>query len=501
MKFLPSENLSDEQIKSGLNLVVKDGLAAEAMATLTGGSFLIALALKFNASNFQIGLMAAIPTIANIFQLVAIYLVYKFANRRAIAVYSSFFSRLPLLLIAPLPFIFPAHLVLNILIFLLFFHHFFGAISGTSWNSWMKDLVPEKMLGTYFSHRSRLIQILSVALSFICAYALDFVKLRLPAFETNTYSIMFLVGGLSGLYGVYVLSKTPEPKIEPIKKNILHLFKNPLKTVNFRNLIIFNACWAFAINLAAPFFTVYLLKMLHLKLSYIVALTILSQLTNILFIRIWGRYSDKYSNKTIIKICAPIYLSCILAWTFTTMPDKHMLTIPLLIVIHIFSGIAVSGINLAIGNIGIKLAPKKEAIVFLSIRSMINAFFGALAPIIGGLFADYFTTCQLTWNMEWKSPKGEMLIHTLDLQQWDFFFVLAFILGLFALYRLSFLKEEGEVHKKIMMTDLVAELKANIRNSGSTITGALSMVYFPVSLFWSFMRNKHKTKPERKIGN
>jgi MFS family permease len=502
MNLTPSENLTDEQRKSGLKLIVKDGLAAEAMATLSGGAFLVSLALNFGASNFQIGLLAALPTLANIFQIAAIYLVYHYANRRAITVYSSLFARLPILLIGFLPFMFSAPVCLNLLILLLFFHYMFGGMSGCSWNSWMKDLVPEEMLGTYFSNRSRLIQILSISLSLACAFLLDHIKTRYPAYEISTYSGMFFIGGICGLYGIYMLIKTPEPKIIGIKTNLLKLFKNPLKNVNFRNLLIFNSCWAFAVNLAAPFFSVYLLKMLHMKLSYVVAFSILSQITSILFIRVWGKYSDRYSNKSILRICGPLYLACILAWTFTTMPQEHLFTIPLLVLIYIFNGISTSGINLALSNIGMKLAPREgDAIVYLTAKGMINALFAGIAPVIGGFFADFFATRELSWNIEWKSPTGNLIFHTLELQQWDFFFLFAFVLGIFALYRLTFVKEKGEVRKKVIMTEIFSELKSQLATS-SSLGNVKSMVQIPLS-FYSLMKRKKKVgqHKRKKSGN
>jgi MFS family permease len=498
MKFIPAENLTKDQVGSGLKLIIKDGLAAEAMATLTGGAFLVALALKFGATNFQIGLIAAIPTLANIFQLLAIYLVQVYGNRRAITVYSSILARGPLILISALPFFFPANVSLNILIALLFIHYVFGAISGCSWTSWMKDLVPEDQLGTYFSHRSRLIQILSISMSFICAFALDYVKSHYPTYELNTYSIMFFVGGIFGVLGIALLAKTPEPKIRAVKSNLLKLFKKPIRNLNFRNLLIFNAFWCFAINLAAPFFSVYMLKMLQLKLSYVVAFSILSQLTSILFIRIWGKYSDKYSNKSILRICAPIYLACILAWTFTTMPKGHMLSIPLLIVIYIFNGISTAGINLSLTNMAMKLAPKEgDSIVYLTTRGIINACCAGLAPIIGGLFADFFSKHELAWNLEWKGPEGIMAFHTLDLQSWDFFFVFAFVIGLFALYRLSFIKEDGDVKKNVIMNEIAGEFRRELR-SNTALTGLRSMVFLPFS-FLSLVKKKSRIKKYRQI--
>ena len=454
MKFRPSEQLTGEQVEKGLKLVVRDGLASEAMATLTGGAFLVAMALSMGASNFQIGLLAALPTVANIFQLAAIWLVQKYNNRRMITVIASFFARFPLVVIGMLPLAFSGGSSIMALIVLLFVHYFFASIGGTSWNSWMRDLVPQQKLGTYFAHRGRLIQILNITLSIGVALVLDYVKARFPDHEIMAYSVMFLVGGGLGMLGVWLLSRTPEPKTELSKENMFKLIKKPLKDKNFRNLLVFNSFWAFALNLATPFFSVYLMKMLNMPLSYIIALNMLSQFTSIIFIRIWGRLSDKYSNKTIIRICAPIYIAVILAWTFTTMPAAHLFTMPLLILIHIFNGISTSGINLAMSNIGLKLAPKGEAIVYISARSMITSLFAAVAPVIGGLLADFFSSHQLSWNIEWKSPDMTSILHLVELQQWDFFFAIGAVLAIISLRWLSSVKEEGEMDKSEAMKEI-----------------------------------------------
>jgi hypothetical protein len=156
MNLKPSESLSQRQITNGLNLVIKEGMATEAMSALTGGTFLVAMAILLGASNMQIGVLAALPSFSSLFQLVAVKLLQKYNNRRIISVISNVFARLPLLIIGVLPLIFTKSTSIEVLIFLLFFHYFFGSVAGANWNSWMKDLVPEKKLGSYFSQRTRL---------------------------------------------------------------------------------------------------------------------------------------------------------------------------------------------------------------------------------------------------------------------------------------------------------------------------------------------------------
>src|SRR3954468_15061047 len=139
MNFIPSPKLSDKEIASGLNLVMKDGLAVETIVVLTGGTFLTALAVKLGASNFQIGLLAGLPTFTNLFQLLAIWLVQRYNNRRVITVVCTALARFPLIIIGLMPFLFSAGTTIQTLIFLLFFHYLFGSLAGATWNSWMKD--------------------------------------------------------------------------------------------------------------------------------------------------------------------------------------------------------------------------------------------------------------------------------------------------------------------------------------------------------------------------
>lgn len=472
MRFSPSQNLSAKQVETGLKLVVKDGLATEAMSTLTGGTFLVAMALYMGATNVQIGFLAAMPLFANMFQLLAVWLVQKYNNRRGIAIVCSLIARIPLLVIAALPFVFKGSTSLQVMIFLLFLHYAGGAVTGASWNSWMKDLVPANRLGSYFSERTRKIQVLNVTLSLVVAFLLDHIKAHYPAMEIRAYGIMFVIGGTIGLFSVWLLSKTPEPQSQEMQGQFFKLILQPLRNRNFRNLVVFNSAWAFALNMATPFFSVYMLKDLALPISYIIALNIVSQIFGILFVKFWGKHSDRFSNKTIISICAPLYILCLFGWSFTSI---NSISLPLLVLIHIVSGIAISGINLGINNIGLKLAPQKDAIVYIAAKNMITAFIPALAPLAGGLLADFFSNHQLSWNLTWNGPAGATTFNLLNLSNWTFFFAISSLLALISLRLLHFVKEDGEVKRTEARTHILTELKSRLNEKRPKI-----LQYMPI---------------------
>ncbi|HEY2727836.1 MAG TPA: MFS transporter [Parafilimonas sp.] len=447
MNLLPKKHLSDAEVERGLKMVIGDGLAAEAMTTLTGGAFLVAMALLMGASNFQIGLLAALPTFTNLFQLISIWLVRKYNNRRAIAVICALLARIPLVVVGIIAVTAKTQTSIEVLIIFLFFYYLFGSIAGPSWNAWMKDLVPEKILGAYFSKRTTLTQTLNVILSIFLALLIDYIKKDHPDYQLSIYAIMFIIAGCIGIAGAFILSKAPEPQSFFEKDNLFRLLKKPLKDSNFLRLLIFNSIWVFAINLATPFFTVYLLKDLNYPISYRIILGIISQLCGIFAVRSWGAFADRYSNKTIIALSAPIYIVCIIAWCFVGIYTHLYANIILLALIYIFTGIFTAGVNLSLTNIGLKLAPKEESIIYLSAKNIITAFFATIAPLIGGYLADYFTRRHLNISIQWASPGVNKVFRLLQLHGLNFLFLIGALFAFIAIEFLFQVKEQGEVEK------------------------------------------------------
>ncbi|UEG54770.1 MFS transporter [Mucilaginibacter daejeonensis] len=477
MNLRPSEKISAVQLNRGLDLVIADGLSAEAMVVFTSGTFLTAMALNMGATNFQLGILAALPTFTTMFQLAAIWMVQRFNNRKAVTALFNFLARLPLLAIGVIPFLFTKGTSVQVLIMLLFFQHIFGDIGGAAWNSWMKDLIPGERLGSFFSKRSRLAQTLNVTLSLATAVGIDYVKTHYPHYEILTYNLLFMLGGVLGMISVGLLLRTPEPKAAVINDKLFTLFSKPLRNTNFRNLLIFNSFWAFALNLATPFFAVYMMRTLGISVAYIIGLGIVGQISSIISLKLWGRYSDRFSNKNIIGICGPTYVACIIAFAFTAMPGNSNAMLTMLAVIHILSGVSTAGINLAISNIGIKLAPNSEAIAYISTKNMLVAFFSTIAPMIGGSLADFFASHQLNWTIQWTSAHGVEDIKLLALQGWNYFFVIGGLLALLSLRLLHNVKERGEIDRQKLVLHMRSRLRSRLRaNLGRRVADG---IYYP----------------------
>jgi MFS family permease len=476
----PKESLTDAEVQAGLSAIIGDGLATQAMVTLTGGIFLVAFALQLGASATIIGLLAAIPPLAELIQIPAITIVDRLRNRRMICVGASILARLFWIPIAFIPFLFGPSIGLTALILCLTCYGCISAVSHVSWSSWMRDLVPEDLLGSFFSRRMALSLALGAALSLAAGGFIDLwqAESRLP--PASTYTVIFLGGFVAGVFGIYYLSRIPEPRLQPhAPVSLARQIRATFTDLNFSRLVTFIASWNFAVNLAAPFFTVYLLQRLGYDLTLVIALAVLSQAVSVLSYRMWGALSDRFSNKSVLRVSGPLFMICILGWTFTTLPEKHFFTLPLLVVLHVLMGISTAGVTLASANIGLRLAPRGGATAYLATINIASSVAAGIAPILGGMFVDYFAASELTWTLHWTSPGLQFTIQTLDLQYWDFFFAFAFLIGIYSLHRLALVHEEGEVGERVVVNELIAQVSREMRNL-STAGGLRYMLRFPL---------------------
>lgn len=316
-----------------------------------------------------------------------------------------------------------------------------------------------------------------------------------PAYALYGYSILFAIGLIFGLVGILAIAGMPEPKMNVEKgASLLGLLGKPLKDANFRHLLSFIAVWNFAVNLAGPFFIVYLVRRLEVSLLMVTILTVVTQVTNVVFLRIWGRLADRYSNKAVLALSGPLFLVAILAWTFTTMPEKYSLTMPLLFGIHVLSGMSLAGVSLASANIALKLSPSGYAHAYMTAYGLAGAVTGAIAPLLGGVIADVFSMRGLAITLNWTEPTTELSMYALNIKALDFLFVIAFVVGLFSIRRLARVHEEGNVDDQELKQEFLSEVSMPFRAIAS-IPGVRHLVALPVSAIYKLSGRGRDSEP------
>ena len=486
------DKLTPKEVDQGLSYVLKKSISLQIMGSLSAGVFLTALALELGANNLQIGLLAAIPPLAQLAQIPSIFLVDRLRVRREISFYSTALSRLAMLVIVFAPLVFAPQRTIAVILLALFVKNILVAVNNCAWQSWMKDLVPREGLGAFHSKRYSRTTAAAIVTSLAAAFFIDAWKTNLPGHSVQGYCVLFGLGLSFGLLTLYYTYKIPEPKYLFVKTKITERLLLPVRDANFRRLLAFLASWNFAVNLASPFFTVYLLKKLNLPLKYVIGLSVLSQMVSILFYKAWGTVSDRYSNKSVLNVSGPLFILCLMGWTFITFPDDqtHFLSIPLLILLHALMGISTAGTNLSSGNIAIKLAPSEHATSYLTVTTIANSLAASVAPVVGGYLADFFSVRRLSLSFSWQTPYDEKVLHVLKFQHWDFFFLIAFFIGIYSIFTLSKVKEAGEAGDKVIIKELMTQVAEGLRSF--TTAGGLREIY---ELRLDVFRRKPPNKP------
>ena len=466
----PSESLTDDQRQSGLKPLTYQMLAASGADGLMSGGFLAAFALLLGASNFHIGILAALPFVMQMIQIVAVIIVERLRMRKLVAVPSYFVSYISWVPIGLIPFLIDVPSFQAVFLLLLFtaIRGVGNALVNTSWISWLRDMAPAETMGGFFARRLRVATAAAAIGGLVSAFYIDWWKEVVAAENVIFgYSYAILFGSVVlGLSAVVMMTRVPEPRMteqEGVRPSILRTLIAPLQDGNYRHLTGYLCLWNFVVHLAVPFFPVFMLTKLGLSLSLVVGLGALSQISNMIFLRVWGQFVDRFGCKVILSICSSLYFLVILGWTFTTLPERHALTIPLLMFLYFLLGIASAGINVAATSIRMKMAPQAHSTAYLTVSSLAANIGAAISPLLGGAFVDFFSERHLEIIVEWVDPERVLSFPALFLTGYDFLFTVAFILGLLTLGVLSHVREEGEAQSEVVLNELMTQTRENLR--------------------------------------
>ena len=461
-------------------------MASNAVFSLGSGGFMAAYALALGANNLQVGVLAALPFVTQVLQVPAILALERLRRRKAIGVPALYASQLMWIPIGAVPFLMdtPGSAAVAVVIALLAVRGLFTPIWATTWNSWMRDIVPQNVLGLYYGRRLALITAVTAAVGVGGSFFVWWWEgASAPGDAILAFSFLLIGSSLTfGLAGASFALGAREPLMPAApadKSSALAVLAEPLRDANFSQLVRFLFVWSLATNLAIPFFAVYMLTVLGLSLPVVIGLTALSQTTNILFVRVWGPMADRVGSKTVLSLSASLYLLVIVGWAFTTYPERYFLTLPLLVVLHLFAGIASAGVLLTMTTLAFKLAPEGKAASFLGAAGIAANVGAGIGPIAGGILADYFSGRSFGLDLTWMSPGAVTNVPVLSIAGFDFLFVLAFVFGLLSLNLLVALRERGELPREAALEELAARTDPVARAISSVpgIGGLSSLSY------------------------
>ncbi len=382
-KISEIEQEKENKLKTkACEISIKEG-SAYSISEGFGFRYITPFALALGAKNTHIGLLGSVPSLIGSFSSLQGVHLLKEVSRKKLVVSGVFVQALMwLALIATGVLYFIAGVDSDIAPLLVIITYTLliiaGAVTGPAWNSWMKDIIPEKY-GKYFGIRNRICGSVSLIAMLIAGFILDYFK------KTNLFIGFIVLFGLAFIgrsASAYLFTKEYEPKFKA--ENHEHLsFLSFLKKIyknNFGKFTVFQAAMAFAVGIASPFFAVYMLK--DLKFTYLMftAVTMVSLIVKLLVLPAWGRFTDTYGNVRTMKITGVIIPLVPLFWLLVPILIKinPFFVFPYLLVSETISGLAWAGFDTGTGNFIFDSSNRENMPMFTS-------YFGILANL--GYFA------------------------------------------------------------------------------------------------------------------
>ena len=379
-----------KKINESLKLSVKEG-SVSAVSSGFGLSYLSPFALALNATASQMGILhAIISLLPSLVQLKAITLIKKFSRKKIIitGLITKMILWIPIIITGILFYLGTPNMAW-ILIGLIGLFYAASAVIHPVWFSWMGSLVPDNGRGKYFSKRNIAAGFFGVVTMLIAAVILDGMKKigtytnNEPLFTILGFSVLFTLAIFAQGWSCKLLKRQYEPRLKLRKKDYF-TFKQFLKkctSTSFGKFTIFRFIFSFSVAIASPFFALYMLRDLGMSYIWYMGITISTILFRLIFLPTIGKFSDRFGNIKLLKICSIMGASMPLLYLLSSfIPNdlankQYLHHIPVMI-----CGLGWGGFDLAVNNYVYDAvsSPKRSfGLSYMNLMIGVGSFIGA----------------------------------------------------------------------------------------------------------------------------
>ncbi len=249
-----------------------------------------------------------------------------------------------------------------------------GLAAAPAWNAWITGLVPHRIRARYFALRTRAMHAATLVGLVLGGLALQQLALGNP---TRTFALLFLAAGAARLGSARHLALHSEPiRPEPRPLPWSNVLRSPaLKGA--RRLIAYLLCLQLAVQVAAPFYSPYMLKQLGLPYGTYMLLIASAFVAKMAALPLLGRWARRVGSRRLawVGTCGIVFAS--LPWYATT-------NVGLLLAAQLVAGVFWAAFELASLLLLFEHIPERERTSVITLYNLGNAACFALGSLVGG---------------------------------------------------------------------------------------------------------------------
>lgn len=388
----------DPVVDRSLRHSIKDGVLFSVMVGGAEGYF-SAFAVFLRASTAQIGVLASLPPLlASFSQLLSAWLGRRTGRRKPIIVGGALLQAAALIPLALLPLALPDFAVWSLILCAIVY--FSGTnLTAPQWSSLMGDLVPPARRGRFFALRNQLASLANFAALIGAGLALQAAD-RLDVTYWGFVTI-FLLGAAARFASAWYLQRMHDPggHVAALEAPWHADLWQGLKQTGLLRFSLFHACMQFAVGIASPFFTLYMLRDLEFSYLQFMANTAASVCLQFLTLNRWGRLSDLFGNRLILLTTGVLIPFLPALWLVST-------NYFYLLGVQALSGLVWAGFTLSATNFVFDLTPAERRATLMAVHNVLAAAAVFLGAVLGGWLGTHFPTALSVagWELSWLTP-------------------------------------------------------------------------------------------------
>jgi MFS family permease len=310
-----------------MGLITVSWVFGSVWATAIGGAPFSLFARYLGATEFQIGVLAALPFLASLVSMPASVWTERTGARKKIFLGGLYLQRALWIPIALIPlWLFrrgSGGAAVGVFMMLILLMHSVGAVGGPGWLSWMADIVPERVRGKYFSRRRQWGILSAIPTALAVGWVLDHLvpmygKTPDPVGTLGWCALIFLCSAVFGLVDIHLFQHVPDVPMEPRRGVPLReLLIGPMRDKQFLWFAAFVATLTFAVSFMGQFVTFYLIDKIGVSGTGIqLMLLVAPMVAQLLVLPVWGHAADRMGKKPVLAIASLGLVPVGLGWCF-----------------------------------------------------------------------------------------------------------------------------------------------------------------------------------------
>ena len=343
-------------------------------------TYLTLYLLALGASRAQIGLLSSLSSLSVALVLLpGALLVERIGHRKEVTVWAGGgVARAVILFLALIPLGLKGQELIYAAMVLSVIRDVFGNLAYPAWMAIIAEIIPISGRGRYFGTRNFAMGVVGMAVTLLVGELIT--RTSKPAGYQIALGMAFIIGMLS-TYSFARLRVSKEPPEAPSGTsglNLPALLQDMWKHPAFLTLAGVSALWNFSLNIAGPFFNVYLVQDLNSTATMVGFLGVVSTIASLLVQRKLGELADRWGAHRMQLISGLLIPIVPFAWVFVASP-WHVVPI------NILSGVLWGAYSLASFNYLLELTPANQRARYSALFQLMMTLALAAGAAVGSI--------------------------------------------------------------------------------------------------------------------